>query len=131
MVRPPERRNMDYKELNTAYYELYRKLQAKYNLREHRYDCLDDDSYIHVYQYEGLTRGKLVVSVREETIEECLERAIEQLKHFDKMQEEGKSGRRRGKSTELPNAGNSGKDNDTEKTSDRERRKGSKERIVS
>lgn len=72
----------EYSRIVRKFYEVYRPLQKKYNLRSHMKFSIYDDGMIEIWEYSGETRKKCVCKVKEATDVECYKRAIEELKNY-------------------------------------------------
>ena len=81
----------EYKEIVRKFYEIYRPLQKKYNLRYHMHFSIyeSEDDLIEIWEYNGETRGKCIVREKEKEIIDCYKRAIDDLKNY-KQEREGK-----------------------------------------
>lgn len=84
----------EYKKVINEFYEIYRPLQKKYNLRIHesfrlssKFDA-DIEGKIEIWKYEGEQRKKLICNVSENDIVECYKKAINDLKFFEKERKE-------------------------------------------
>lgn len=85
----------EYKEIVRKFYEIYRPLQKKYNLRSHMhfsiYESKDDP--IEIWEYNGETRGKCIVRAKETEDIDCYKRAIDELENYKQEREERERGR--------------------------------------
>lgn len=78
----------EYREIVRKYYEIYRPLQKKYNLRDHIHFDIYDDGLIEIWEYDGETKGKRICWVKEEDEIDCYRRAIEELQEYKRKKEE-------------------------------------------
>lgn len=78
----------EYREIVRKFYEIYRPLQKKHNLRYHMHFDLYDDGLIEIWEYEGETKKKCISIAREEKDIDCYKRAIDDLEHYRKEREE-------------------------------------------
>lgn len=85
----------EYGKIVGKFYEIYRPLQRRYNLRSHMCFSIYDDGLIEIWKYRGEVREKLIVRVSEPEDIDCYNRAIEELESFQKQKEreESKHGR--------------------------------------
>ena len=81
----------EHKEIVRKFYEIYRPLQKRYNLRSHMHFSIyeREDDLIEVWEYEGETCGKCIVRAKETEEIDCYKRAIDELKNY-KQEREGK-----------------------------------------
>lgn len=84
---------LGYTEAVRDFYQVYRQVQKKYNLRMHSYESLTDDAVIEIWQYAGDEKMRLVCNAKEESATECYARITEQLKHYDEMKKGKENGR--------------------------------------
>ena len=85
----------EYKEIVRKFYEIYRPLQKKYNLRYHMHFSIyeSEDDLIEIWEYSGETRGKCIVRAKETEEIDCYKRAIDKLKNYKQEREEKEHGR--------------------------------------
>ena len=85
----------EYKEIVRKFYEIYRPLQKKYNLRYHMHFSIyeSEDDLIEIWEYSGETRGKCIVRAKETEDNDCYKRAIDELKNYKQEREEKEHGR--------------------------------------
>ena len=85
----------EYKEIVRKFYEIYRPLQKKYNLRYHMHFSIyeSEDDLIEIWEYKGETRGKCIVRAKETEEIDCYKRAIDELKNYKQEREEKEHGR--------------------------------------
>lgn len=85
----------EYKEIVRKFYEIYRPLQKKYNLRYHMHFSIyeSEDDLIEIWEYSGETRGKCIVRAKETEDIDCYKRAIDVLKNYKQEREEKEHGR--------------------------------------
>lgn len=85
----------EYKETVRKFYEIYRPLQKRYNLRSHMHSSIyeSEDDLIEIWEYNGETRGKCIVRTKETEIIDCYKRAIDELKNYKQEREEREHGR--------------------------------------
>lgn len=85
----------EYKEIVRKFYEIYRPLQKKYNLRYHMHFSIyeSEDDLIEIWEYSGETRGKCIVRAKETEKIDCYKRAIDELKNYKQEREEKEHGR--------------------------------------
>ena len=69
----------EYKEIVRKFYEIYRPLQKKYNLRYNMHFSIyeSEDDLIEIWEYSGETRGKCIVRAKETEEIDCYKRAID------------------------------------------------------
>ncbi len=81
----------EHKEIVKKFYEIYRPLQKRYNLRSHMHFSIyeREDDLIEIWEYKGETRGKCIVRAKETEEIDCYKRAIDELKNY-KQEREGK-----------------------------------------
>lgn len=84
----------EYKEIVRKFYEIYRPLQKKYNLRSHMHFSIYDDGLIEIWEYQGETKVKCVVLAKEVEDIDCYKRAIDELQYY-KREKEGKEHERK------------------------------------
>lgn len=87
----------EYSRIVRKFYEVYRPLQKKYNLRSHMKFNLYGDNMIEIWEYSDEARKKCVCKVKEETDAECYKRAIEELENYRTERE----GTAHGKGTDM------------------------------
>jgi len=75
------------------FYEIYRQLQRRYNLRSYIHFSIYDDGLIEVWEYRGETKGKCIVRAKETEDVDCYKRAIEELENYKKEREGAEHGR--------------------------------------
>lgn len=85
----------EYKEIVRKFYEIYRPLQKKYNLRYHMHFSIyeSEDDLIEIWEYSGETRGKCIVRAKETEDIDCYKRAIDELINYKQEREEKEHGR--------------------------------------
>lgn len=83
-----EQKEAEYREAVHNFYEIYRPLQKKYNLRMHAHFSIYDDGLIEIWEYNGEARGKCILKVQEEKDIDCYKRAAEYLKSYEKSGKE-------------------------------------------
>ncbi len=81
-----------YKEIVRKFYEIYRPLQRRYNLRSYMRFSIYDDGLIEIWEYRGGTKGKCILLVKEAESADCYKRAIEELDNYKKEREEREHG---------------------------------------
>ena len=74
----------EYSKVVRKFYEIYRPLQKKYNLRLHTHFDIYDDGRIEIFEYEGEVRGKYVCRIKEKEDIECYRKAIQELENYRK-----------------------------------------------
>ncbi len=81
----------EHKEIVKKFYEIYRPLQKRYNLRSHMHFSIyeSEDDLIEIWEYKGETRGKCIVRAKETEEIDCYKRTIDELKNY-KQEREGK-----------------------------------------
>lgn len=86
----------EYSRIVRKFYEVYRPLQKRYNLRCHMHfdTCEKNDGLIEIWEYKGETRGKCIVRAKETEEIDCYKRAIDELKNYMKEREEITHGKR-------------------------------------
>lgn len=82
-----------YREMVKKFYEVYRPLQERFNLRSHMHFSVYDDGLIEIWEYRGEQRGKCVLRVKETECIDCYRRAIEELQYYKKEREKSEHGR--------------------------------------
>lgn len=65
------------------FYQTYRPLQKRYNLRLHSHFDVYGNDYIEIWEYKGDVRGSRICMVKEEGEVACYRRAIEELKNYE------------------------------------------------
>lgn len=85
----------EYKEIVRKFYEIYRPLQKKYNLRYHMHFSIyeSEDDLIEIWEYSGEIRGKCIVRAKETEEIDCYKRVIDELKNYKQEREEKEHGR--------------------------------------
>lgn len=83
----------EYSEVVRQFYEIYRQLQKKHNLRLRIHFDIYDDGRIEIREYEGETCGKYVCKVKEKEDIECYRKAIQELEHYRREKEKGGDGK--------------------------------------
>ncbi|MBD5449694.1 MAG: hypothetical protein HDR28_05985 [Lachnospiraceae bacterium] len=78
----------EYREIVRKFYEIYRPLQKKHNLRYHMHFDISDDGLIEIWEYEEKKKKKCISIVREEKDIDCYKKAIEDLEHYRRDREE-------------------------------------------
>lgn len=79
----------EYKETVRKFYEIYRQLKKKYNLRLYIHFDIYDDGLIKVWEHKGKTKEKCILRANEEKDIDCYKRAISELENY-KQEREGK-----------------------------------------
>ncbi len=75
----------EYSGLIEAFYEIYRPLQKKHNLRLHEHFDIYDDGLIEIWKHEKEDKRTYICRVKEESPAECYRKAIEELKAWAEM----------------------------------------------
>lgn len=83
----------EYGKIVGKFYEIYRPLQRRYNLRSHMCFSIYDDGLIEIWEYRGETKGKCILRVKETEDVDCYKRAIEELDNYKKERDEAEHGR--------------------------------------
>lgn len=85
----------EYKEIVGKFYEIYRPLQKKYNLRYHMHSSIyeKEDDLIEIWEYSGEIRGKCIAMAKEKKEIDCFKRAIDELENYKREREEREHGR--------------------------------------
>lgn len=85
----------EYKEIVRKFYEIYRPLQKRYNLRYHTNFSIykSKDDLIEIWEYSGEICGKCIVRAKETEEIDCYKRAIDGLQNYKKEREERERGR--------------------------------------
>lgn len=83
-----EQKEAEYREAVHKFYEIYRPLQKKYNLRMYLHLSIYDDGLIKAWEYHGETKGKCILRVKEAEDIDCYKKATEELKYYDKDKKE-------------------------------------------
>ncbi len=85
----------EYKQIVRKFYEIYRPLQKRYNLRSHTHFSIyeSEDDLIEIWEYKGETRGKCIIRAKETEEIDCYKRAIDELKNYKQEREEKERGR--------------------------------------
>lgn len=73
----------EYSRVIHEFYQTYRPLQKRYNLRLHRHFDVYGNDYIEIWEYKGDVRGSRICMVKEEGEVACYRRAIEELKNYE------------------------------------------------
>lgn len=86
----------EYKEIVRKFYEIYRPLQKRYNLRSYMHFSIyeGEDDLIEIWEYSGEIRGKCIVRAKETEGIDCYKRAIDELKNY-KQEREGRERERK------------------------------------
>lgn len=82
-----EREESEYREAVQEFYEVYRPLQKKYNLRYHIHFDIYDGGLIEIWEYRGERQGKCICKVAGKVDIDCYIRAIEELKYYGRKKE--------------------------------------------
>ena len=77
----------EYSEVVRKFYEIYRPLQKKHNLKLHTHFDIYDDGRIEIWECEGETCVKHVCRVKEKEDIECYRKAIQELEHYRREKE--------------------------------------------
>lgn len=83
----------EYKSIVKKFYEIYRQLQGKYNLRSHIHFSTYGDGLIEMWEYSGNARGKCILRVKELEDIDCYKRAIDELKNYKQEREKREHGK--------------------------------------
>lgn len=67
-----------------GYYQIYRQLQKRNDLREYSHFDIYGNNRIEIWEYAGERRRKCVCKVKEDSEIECYKRATEELKNYGK-----------------------------------------------
>lgn len=86
----------EYREVIKRFYEVYRPLQKRHNLRLHSHFSIYDDGLIEIWEYKGEKRSKCVCKIKEENDIDCYKRATDELKNYGKEKERITNGKRAG-----------------------------------
>lgn len=78
------------------FYQLYRPLQKRYNLRLHSHFSIYGGDFIKIWQYKGEERVKLFCKAEEDSEIECYKRVIEELKSHNRYAEDIENEKRAG-----------------------------------
>lgn len=78
------------------FYQIYRPLQKRYNLRQHSHFDIYGNNYIEVWEYKGDVRGSRIVMAKEEDEAACYRRAIEELKSYENNRKDRSNERKAG-----------------------------------
>ena len=82
----------EYSRVIHEFYQTYRPIQKRYNLRLHSHFDVYGNNYIEIWEYKGDVRGNRIVIAKEEDEITCSKRAIDVLKNYE--------GNRKGRSNE-------------------------------
>ena len=74
----------EYRAIVRKFYEIYRPLQKRNNLRLHSRFSIYEDGVIEIWEYIGEQRSRCVCKAKEEDEIECYKRAIEALESYGK-----------------------------------------------
>lgn len=77
------------------FYQVYRPLQKKYNLRMHSHASIYDDAFIRIWEYKGEVRGECICYAKEEDEAACYRRAADELRNYSKRKEEVRENERK------------------------------------
>lgn len=85
----------EYAQAEKAFYEIYRPLQKKYNLRYHTHFSIleNEDGLIEIWEYIGEEHGRRILRVEETESIDCYKKATDQLKSYKQEREEKEHGR--------------------------------------
>lgn len=78
------------------FYQTYRPLQKRYNLRLHSHFDVYGNDYIEIWEYKGDVRGSRICMVKEEGEVACYRRAIEELKNYESNRKDRSNEKRAG-----------------------------------
>lgn len=73
----------EYSRVIHEFYQTYRPLQKRYNLRLHSHFDVYGNDYIEIWEYKGDVRGSRICMVKKEGEVACYRRAIEELKNYE------------------------------------------------
>lgn len=79
-----------------VFYQTYRPLQKRYNLRLHSHFDVYGNDYIEIWEYKGDVRGSRICMVKEEGEVACYRRAIEELKNYEGNRKDRENEKRAG-----------------------------------
>lgn len=84
-----ENRDDERRALIHEFYQIYRPLQKKRDLRLHSHFSIypKDDDFIEVWEYVNDKKVRQIVRAKEENEVECYKRAIEELKSYAEKEE--------------------------------------------
>lgn len=82
----------EYKRIVKEYYQIYRALQKKYDLRERSHFDLRGGNCIEVWEYRDGTEEKCICQIKDEEAIGCYKRTIEVLQKYKKKKEEIEQG---------------------------------------
>lgn len=77
------------------FYQIYRPLQKKYNLRMHSHASIYDEAFIRIWEYRGEVKGECVVYAKEEDEAACYRRATDELINYSNRKEEVRGNERK------------------------------------
>lgn len=72
-------------EVIREFYQTYRPLQKKYNLRMHSHSSIYGDNLIEIWEHSTHGTGSRICMVREENEVACYKRAAEELKNYENV----------------------------------------------
>ncbi len=75
----------EYEAAVRKFYEVYRPMQERYNLRSHMRFSLHGGGLIEIWRYREGTREKCILRVQEANDTECYKRAIEDLENYEML----------------------------------------------
>ena len=82
----------EYREIVSKFYEIYRPLQKKYNLRLHVHFDIYDDGLIEIWEYQGEIKGRCILHVKETEEIDCYKKSIQELEYYKRKREETEHG---------------------------------------
>lgn len=74
--------NEERKALIHKYYQTYRRLKERYNLRLYSHFDIYNNNFIEVWEYEGGREVRCICNVKAESETMCYMKAIEELKNY-------------------------------------------------
>lgn len=87
----------EYKAITKEFYEIYRPLQKKYNLRSHMSFSIYKDGLIEIWEYNGEIQGQCICRVSEKESIDCYKMACVYLEDYARRKGE----KARGKSADM------------------------------
>ncbi len=70
-----------------SFYEIFRPLQKKYDMRAYMHFSIYDNGWIEIWEHRGEEKGKCILRVEEPGETDCFERAAGELAYYKKMRE--------------------------------------------
>lgn len=72
----------EYQEALHGFYQTYRPLQQKYNLRMHSHFSIYGGGIIEIWEYESYKKGRCICEIKEDDEIACYKKAMEMLENY-------------------------------------------------